>query len=103
MVNHDLLGVSASSIQIFVFNCCKYHICIYAGLDLLADNYELIGHDGIYHPWVDAKGARLLFGCVIKEGMAQDFSHASFFPNSLSNVNTDAFSVRLYPKIPLDF
>jgi hypothetical protein len=64
MVNHDLLGVSASSIQIFVFNCCKYHICIYAGLDLLADNYELIGHYGIYHPWVDAKGARLLFGCV---------------------------------------
>ena len=41
--------------------------------------------------------------CVIKKGMAQDFSHASFFPNSLSNVNTDAFSVRLYPKIPLDF
>ena len=52
MVNHDLLGVPASSIQISVFYCCKYHICIYAGLALLAANYERIGHYGIYHPWV---------------------------------------------------
>ena len=53
MEYHDLkLGPYAYSVQISVFNCCKYHFCIYARLVLLAANYERIGHYGIYHPGI---------------------------------------------------